>query len=231
MEYEQLSKSYEYGLSKIYEMVINNNPSYAYLLEGNARVDQKLVMAHVFGHVDFFKNNYCFRRHQPEDDGRDGQPRRPRDRAGCIDRLRRWSITVEDFIDRCLSLENLIDSTRRSSSGRRGARRPRTAEREADEVRPVSRPPRVHGRSSSTRKEYLEAQRKKLEAERQKQKRVPGAARARRAARSCSTTRPLERWERDVLDDHPRRGLLLRAAGADQDHERGLGVVLALHRS
>ena len=26
MEYEQLSKSYEYGLSKIYEMVINNNP-------------------------------------------------------------------------------------------------------------------------------------------------------------------------------------------------------------
>ena len=30
MEYEQLSKGYEYGLSKIYEMVINNNPSYAY---------------------------------------------------------------------------------------------------------------------------------------------------------------------------------------------------------
>src|SRR6185312_13778682 len=61
MEYEQLSKSYEYGLSKIYEMVINNNPSYAYLLEGNSLVDQKLVMAHVFAHVDFFKNNFCFR--------------------------------------------------------------------------------------------------------------------------------------------------------------------------
>ena len=27
MDYEQLSKSYEYGLSKIYEMVINNNPA------------------------------------------------------------------------------------------------------------------------------------------------------------------------------------------------------------
>ena len=51
MEYEQLSKGYEYGLSKIYEMVINNNPSYAYLLEANSIVDQKLVMAHVFGHV------------------------------------------------------------------------------------------------------------------------------------------------------------------------------------
>src|SRR5215470_11192286 len=61
MEYEQLSKSYEYGLSKIYEMVINNNPSYAYLLEGNSLTEQKLVMAHVMAHVDFFKNNFCFR--------------------------------------------------------------------------------------------------------------------------------------------------------------------------
>jgi stage V sporulation protein R len=65
MEYEQLSKSYEYGLSKIYEMVINNNPSYAYLLEGNSLTDQKLVMAHVYGHVDFFKNNFCFKRDRP----------------------------------------------------------------------------------------------------------------------------------------------------------------------
>ena len=44
-------KGYEYGLSKIYEMVINNNPAYAYLLEGNSLVDQKMVMAHVCGHV------------------------------------------------------------------------------------------------------------------------------------------------------------------------------------
>ena len=33
MEYEQLRKSYEYGLAKIYEMVINNDPCYAYLQE------------------------------------------------------------------------------------------------------------------------------------------------------------------------------------------------------
>ena len=61
MEYERPSKSYEYGLSKIYEMVINNNPSIAYLLEGNSLTDQKLVMCHVYGHVDFFKNNFAFR--------------------------------------------------------------------------------------------------------------------------------------------------------------------------
>ena len=38
MEYERLSKSHEYGLSKIYELVINNNPAIAYLLEGNGLV-------------------------------------------------------------------------------------------------------------------------------------------------------------------------------------------------
>ena len=60
MDYEQLAKSYEWGLSKIYEMVINTNPAYAYLLEGNSTTDQKIVMAHVCAHVDFFKNNYYF---------------------------------------------------------------------------------------------------------------------------------------------------------------------------
>src|ERR1700754_1510413 len=60
MEYEQLSKSYDYGLQKIYELVINNNPCYAYLMKSNELTDQKLVMAHVYGHCDFFKNNYWF---------------------------------------------------------------------------------------------------------------------------------------------------------------------------
>ena len=60
MEYEQLSKSYSYGLSKIYELVINNDPCYAYLMRPNGLVDQKLVMAHVYAHCDFFKNNYWF---------------------------------------------------------------------------------------------------------------------------------------------------------------------------
>ena len=43
MEYERLRKSHTYGLGKIYEMVINNDPCYAYLLRCNQLVDQKLV--------------------------------------------------------------------------------------------------------------------------------------------------------------------------------------------
>ena len=58
MEYERLSKSYTYGLSVIYEMVINNDPCYAYLMRANDMVSQKTVIAHVYGHCDFFKNNY-----------------------------------------------------------------------------------------------------------------------------------------------------------------------------
>jgi stage V sporulation protein R len=105
MEYESLSKSYEYGLSKIYELVINNDPCYAYLMEGNEFIDQKLVMAHVFGHCDFFKNNYWF---SPTD-------RKMMDNmANHATRVRRYMDrfgveAVENFIDLCLSLENLID--------------------------------------------------------------------------------------------------------------------------
>src|ERR1700676_4717401 len=50
MSFEELRKGYDYGLSKIYEMVINNDPCYAYLMRCNHTVDQKLVMAHVYGH-------------------------------------------------------------------------------------------------------------------------------------------------------------------------------------
>ena len=116
MEYERLSKTHEYGLSKIYELVINNNPAIAYLLEGNSLVDQKLVMAHVLAHVDFFKNNFCFRMMSQGHDPKDKSDVRKWIDAlanhGAI--VRKWANrigleTIEQFIDACLSLENLID--------------------------------------------------------------------------------------------------------------------------
>jgi stage V sporulation protein R len=105
MEYEELSKSYAYGLAKIYEMVINNDPCYAYLLEGNSLVDQKLVISHVCAHNDFFKNNYYFsktnRKMIDEMANHATRIRRHMERLG-VER-------VEAFIDVCLSLDNLID--------------------------------------------------------------------------------------------------------------------------
>ncbi|HEY0380320.1 MAG TPA: SpoVR family protein [Pyrinomonadaceae bacterium] len=58
--YHRMKTMYDFGLSKIYEVVINTNPSYGFLLETNSPVQNKLVMAHVLGHVDFFKNNAYF---------------------------------------------------------------------------------------------------------------------------------------------------------------------------
>src|SRR6185437_5505767 len=105
MEYQQLAKRYRYGLQKIYEMVINNDPCYAYLLRCNQRVGQKLVMAHVYGHNDFFKNNIWFsqtnRKMMDEMANHGSRIRSYMERHG--------EETVENFIDSCLSLENLID--------------------------------------------------------------------------------------------------------------------------
>ena len=105
MDYDQLSKGYAYGLQKIYEMVINTNPCYAYLLNANHIVDQKIVMAHVYGHADFFKNNAWFsntdRNMMAVMANHGTKIRRYMERYG--------QNKVEEFIDRVLSFENLID--------------------------------------------------------------------------------------------------------------------------
>ncbi|MBX3397560.1 MAG: SpoVR family protein [Gemmataceae bacterium] len=105
MQYEELSKSYSYGLSKIYEMVINNDPCYAYLMRCNHVVDQKLVMAHVYGHCDFFKNNAYFahttRKMMDEIANHGNRLRRYAERFG--------EDEVEAFLDKCMSIDDLID--------------------------------------------------------------------------------------------------------------------------
>jgi stage V sporulation protein R len=105
MAFEELKKSYDYGLSKIYEMVINNDPCYAYLMRCNHTVDQKLVMAHVYGHCDFFKNNAYFahtsRKMMDEMANHGARIRRYVEKHG--------EDEVEAFVDRCMSIDDLID--------------------------------------------------------------------------------------------------------------------------
>ena len=105
MEFDQLSKGNTYGFQKIYELVINTDPCYAYLLNSNRYVDQKLVMAHVYGHADFFKNNAWFKptnKKMMDVMANHGtKVRRYMEKYG--------QNKVEDFIDKVLSLENLVD--------------------------------------------------------------------------------------------------------------------------
>ncbi len=60
MEYERIEKAHGWGLSRIYELVINTDPVIAWLVRSNAESEQKLVMAHVCGHADFFRHNTWF---------------------------------------------------------------------------------------------------------------------------------------------------------------------------
>jgi stage V sporulation protein R len=193
MDYEQLSKSYEWGLSKIYEMVINTNPAYAYLLEGNSTTDQKLVMAHVCAHVDFFKNNYYFSKtNRKMIDGMANHASRVRRH------MARWGQdVVEEFIDTCLSLENLIDPM---SAYIVRTRPPRT--REEDEAEPEVGRMKSKGYMDSfiNPPDYLEAQKKKKEDEQKKQRRRFPEQPARDVLQFLIEHAPLEHWQRDVLE-------------------------------
>jgi stage V sporulation protein R len=206
MEYEQLSKSSEYGLSRIYEMVINNNPAIAYLLEGNSLVDQKLVMTHVMGHVDFFKNNFAFRATDQGVDPRTGEPIRKwidsMANHGAV--VRRWADrvgldAVEEFVDSCLSLENLIDPQKPFAPTKSISR----VAQEEDAVEPVEvsllRVDRDYMREYINPREFVEAQREKAEAEREKAKRHPEKP-DRDVLGFLLAHAPLERWEHDVLE-------------------------------
>ena len=114
-------------------MVINNDPCYAYLMRCNHTVDQKLVMAHVYGHCDFFKNNAYFahtnRKMMDEMANHGARIRRYVEKYG--------EDEVEAFVDRCMSIDDLIDihstairrrddvvALRLHAGGGRGRRRP-----------------------------------------------------------------------------------------------------------
>jgi stage V sporulation protein R len=191
MEYEHLQKSYSYGLSKIYEMVINNDPCYAYLLECNQIVDQKLVMAHVYAHCDFFKNNLAFSKTN----------RKMMDvMANHATRIRRYMDAhgveaVENYVDSCLSLENLIDPhspfiVRERVRERDGAEEPKPQIRRMKSksyMNDFINPP-----------EFIEAHKKKLEEEAKRKKRFPETPQ-RDVLKFLIENSPLENWQRDVL--------------------------------
>lgn len=59
-DYEKQRTQYEYSGGIPYEVVLNSNPSRAFLMNTNPYPIQVLVMAHVYGHNDFMKNNVHF---------------------------------------------------------------------------------------------------------------------------------------------------------------------------
>ena len=105
VEFERLRKGHQYGLERISEMVINGDPVYAYLQRSNRVVDKKLVMAHVFGHADFFLNNDYFK-----DTNRKSIDMMANNAVRIEEIQDKYGVEiVERWIDVCRSLANLID--------------------------------------------------------------------------------------------------------------------------
>ncbi|MCP4361485.1 MAG: SpoVR family protein [Chloroflexi bacterium] len=190
MEYERLSKSYAYGLHRIYEMVINTDPIYAYLLQSNLMVDQKLVMAHVCGHADFFSNNFWFshtnRKMLDEMANHAARVRNYMDRHG--------RETVETFLDACLSLDNLIDI---HAPGVK--RRPEFIPDEEAELQTVKKiKAKEYMDSYINPPDFLAEQQRKLKEAQEQQKQFPVEPR-RDVLLFLQEFAPLENWQRDIL--------------------------------
>ncbi|MCC7061317.1 MAG: SpoVR family protein [Planctomycetes bacterium] len=193
MEYEHLTKSYAYGLSKIYELVINNDPCYAYLMRSNALTEQKLVMAHVYGHCDFFKNNAWFahtsRTMMDALANHGSKIRRYMDRHG--------QERVENFIDVVHSLDNLIDPYSpyidRGNDARQVARAAEGSTREVQKIAAKDYMDRYINPP-----EFLKRERERMQKEEQQSRRFP-ARPARDVLKFLLDNAPLETWQQDVL--------------------------------
>jgi stage V sporulation protein R len=108
--YERHKLEFDLGLSRIYELVVNNDPCYAFLLENNSVLQNEMIVAHVLAHSDFFKNNARFRHTQ----------RQMIDTmAATAERFRRYEERygmerVEAVLDAALSIQEHIDPSWRA---------------------------------------------------------------------------------------------------------------------
>lgn len=103
--FHRMKTQYDFGLSKIYELVVNSNPCYAFLLDGNSPIQNKLIVAHVLAHCDFFKNNVRF-----------GKTNRDmiESMSATAERIRQYEIKygterVEHFLDAVLAIQEHVD--------------------------------------------------------------------------------------------------------------------------
>src|SRR5579885_1104525 len=103
--YYRMKTEYDYGLSKIYELVVNTNPSYAFLMAQNDLLQDKVVVENVLGHPDLIKNNIYFKQTPPN----------MIDKVSVnADRIRKYEYEhgmqeVERFLDAVLAIDEHID--------------------------------------------------------------------------------------------------------------------------
>lgn len=104
-QYYRQKLDFDLGLSRIYELVVNNNPCYAFLLDSNTVVQNEMIVAHVLAHSDFFKNNTRFRQSNRQ---------MVETMAVTAERFRHYeqmytAQRVEEILDAALSIQEHVD--------------------------------------------------------------------------------------------------------------------------
>lgn len=182
-QFYKMKLQYDFGLSKIYELVINSNPCYAFLLDSNALIQNKLIVAHVLAHCDFFKNNVRFQNTKRD---------MVESMAATADRIRQYEIKygkpeVEKFLDAVLAIDEHIDPS---------LMRPKLAwsmedlEEEEEEIRPASTP---YDDLWNLDKKENDLEKKKTK------KKFPPKPEKDLLLFIESYSRELEEWQRDIL--------------------------------
>jgi stage V sporulation protein R len=106
-DYHRQKTSYEYGMSKIYEIVFNSDPCQAFLVEDNSMLSHKFVVAHVLGHCHFFKHNTYF---QHTNRQMIEEMRLHAERIHGYEQEFGWH-DVEQFLDMVMTIEEHFDPT------------------------------------------------------------------------------------------------------------------------
>ncbi|MFX3675203.1 MAG: SpoVR family protein [Paenisporosarcina sp.] len=104
-QFHKMKMQYDMGLSQIYELVINSNPCYAFLLDTNSLTQNKLIIAHVLAHCDFFKNNVRFSNTRQD---------MVESMTATAERIKNYELIhgkeeVEQFLDAILAIQEHID--------------------------------------------------------------------------------------------------------------------------
>ncbi|CEG29731.1 SpoVR family protein [Bacillus sp. B-jedd] len=180
-QFYKMKLQYDLGLSKIYELVINSNPCYAFLLDSNSLIQNKLIVAHVLAHCDFFKNNVRFQNTKRD---------MVESMAATAERVRSYEIKygkkeVEKFLDAVLAIDEHIDPS---------LMRPKLAwslEDSDDDESPDSRP--------SPYDDLWKLDEKPAGPKKAKAKKLPPKPEKDLLLFIESYSRELEPWQRDIL--------------------------------
>ena len=177
-------------------MVINTDPCYAYLQRSNGITDQKLVMAHVYAHCDFFKNNLWFsktdRKMMDNMANHSTRVRKHIERVGLE--------KVEKFLDVCLSVEHLIDA---HSAFQKGPRRTELLKDSSGNGEMEDQLTRFQSKGYMERfinpRKLIEEERLRLKLEQERKRKIIPAQPIRDVLLFLLEHAPLEPWQQDIL--------------------------------